>query len=304
MRSSRKGLLGILTLLSLLSIFIFTIAQEVLTEAGLKEILNSKEVVFEKISIQMGEANWNVYTEEGEGDQDIPKERFAELFSDETLISTINTWYGKREDISDPLLQRRVDIWHDVLLGAKVDMAEDIFKLENQLEAWLALPAGHEERPSREVLDSQIMELLTLRNEKAQALGFQTYADLVLEITELGSDWFNDFQTMLEERTREPYVKLLEEYMTEHNVNELGLADIRSILGNYYRLVRNVSVPVERVELLMIETVENIGIDYDALPVRIVEKQVPYGGNGLAIRIRDDFRIVVNINRSLTTWMH
>lgn len=303
MHSSRRVRLGILTLVFLFTALLPAAAQEALTEAGLREFLDDRESVFEEISVQMGTANWNLYTGEGEADQDTPRERFSGLFSDEDLNTVIGAWHGKKT-MEDPVLRRRVEVWHDLLTGANVDMKREVFEIENRLEAWMALPADHEDRPASGFLEERVFELLRLRNEGAREQGYANYPDMILEITGLGAGWFRDFHTMLEERTREPYRRLVEEYRRDNGIAAMGVGDVGTMLVPYARDARGVPVPRDSNRSLMIETVENLGVDFDLLPLRIVEKRVPYLGNGLSIRIPDDFRIVLSLNRSLTTWMH
>lgn len=270
-------------------------ASSITTEKDLKEYLDAKETVFEEISVQMGIANWNVYSQEGEADQDTPKSRFFELFNDKELISTIKTWNKKAESISNNILKRRVEVWNDVLLGAQVDMAEEVFKLENELEVKIS-----EANENAEGLDEDVLRLMKLRNKHAREVGFENYGAMMLELSGLGVDGFNSFVDEMLKRTEEPYEELLKGVGRD----EVSINDIRRMYGMYYR--NNGPSGIEQAEQMdiMKKTLANIGFDFDELPIRFVEKEIPYGGNALAVTVPDDMRIVMNLGMPLGVWMH
>ena len=264
-------------------------------QVSLKDYLDAKETTFEDISVQMGIANWNVYSQEDEGDQDTPKNRFYELFNDNELITTVNTWYNKLESIKDPVLKRRVLVWHRVLTGAQADMSKEVFKLENILEAKFA-GDGSEAAD----IDDEILKLMKLRNAKAKELGYDNYAQMSLELSGLGEETFNKFAAELLKRTEEPYKNALAELDTE----DISYADLRPFVGQFYRNAGPVGIKAEEQMDIMKESLANIGIDFEGLPIRFVEKQIPYGGNSLAVRIPDDNRIVMQPGMPLSVWMH
>lgn len=276
-------------------ISLFTCTREKFSESQLVQYLDSQEAIFEQISVSMGEEYWKLYTEEGKADLKGPKQQFATLFRDETLNSTLNTWYNRREKIKDHTLKRRVDLWHNILTGAKVNLGKEVLDLTNQLEAWLAVGADSEDKPSQEELEAAALKLMKLRNKKALELGFANYAEMILEITGLGSEWFHSFVEAIDESTLIPYQKLLEKIKIEQNKTDLGIADVRKLMSQYYMSSREPKITKERMLPLMKETAENIGIPFDSLPLQFVERKMPsgIGGQGFALHIPKDFRAVV-----------
>ena len=185
----------LICVIAALSVFVpsFSCVESGLTEAELKEYLDERGVVFEDISVQMGNAVWNLYTDEGEADQVTPKKRFAELFSSDSLNTIVDTWYKQRDTIEDPGVARRVEIWHNIITGARVNLAEDISRLQTELETWLTEEDTTVARPSDEELESAMLKLMRLRDVKAREIGFDGYPDMMFEITELGTEWFYKF---------------------------------------------------------------------------------------------------------------
>ena len=259
----------------------------------IKNYLDAKEKVFEDISIQMGIANWNVYSQEGEADQDTPKQRYFELFNDEVLQNNINTWYSSLDKIKDKLLSRRVEMWHNILTGASVDMNEKVFKLENKLEAIIA------ESETENNAGDEILQLMKLRNEKSKEAGYNNYAEMMIELNYFDMDDFNAFYEEMNKKTEEPYRKLLEELERDATVN-----DIRRFVGMFYRNSGATGIDKDKQMDLLKETLANIGFNFDELPIRFVEKEIPYGGNSIAVKIPGDMRIIMNVGMPMGVWMH
>jgi len=284
------GLIGGLVFVSIFSCF-----QESLSESRLKTFLDEQEETFEQISISMGTAYWKLYTEGGETDLKTPKQRFAALFLDEDLNSILDRWYGRRDEMKDPVLKRRVELWHNILTGAAVDLDEDILALTDRLETWLSAGAGSEDKPSPEEMEKAVLKLMKLRNIKARERGFSDYPEMILSITGLNPDFFYSFVDILEKRTLAPYQNLLTKIKTEQNKTTVGTADIQAMMGRFMGLKAGPRIAKEQMLPLMKETVGNIGIPFDSLPLRFEERDMPagIGGQGFAVSIPEDFRVVV-----------
>jgi hypothetical protein len=282
------------------------VAQESVSEHYLRRYLDAKEIAFEDICVQMGTAYWNAYSQEAESDLAMPKQRFRELFTDDTLNMLVDTWYERRAAIEDPVLKRRIEVWHNILIGARVEMDDDIFDLKNRLEMWLLHGDSSVAKPSRQELEEMTLELMELRNMKASQLGFDNYADLVLEITEIGADWFYRFVETVDSATSESYRQLVTGVRQEKADGEIEFSDMRRLFGLYYMNSQGIRVTEEETPRLMKQTLEDMGIDYDALNVHLVEEDLPggVGGQSMAIRIPSEFRIVVVDDLSFYDRMH
>ena len=304
MKKTQRSISSIIGFLILISLFSCT--REKFSESQLLQYLDSQEEIFEQISVSIGIEYWKLYTEEGKADLESPKQQFAELFRNDTLNSTVNTWYNRRKRIKDSALKRRVELWNNILIGAKVNLDEEILNLTNQLETWLAVSADPEDKPSPEELEAAALKLMKLRNKKAKELGFKNYAELILEITELGSDWFYSFVETIDKTTLIPYKNLISKIKAEESKTDIGIVDARKLGLQYRMLSRGPQITGERMFLLMKETVENIGIRFDSLPVQFEERKMPpgIGGQGFALHIPKDFRAVVAPGLPLGSRLH
>ncbi len=270
-------------------------AREMSSERYLRRYLDEKENIYEDICVQMGSAYWNYYAQEAEADLATPRERFRELLTSDTLNRVVESWYSNRMAIKDQVLRSRVIVWHNVLTAAKVEMDPEIFDLRNRLEMWLAETDDVTSIPSREEMDSAMLRLMELRNEKARSLGFENFAELVLEVNGIGAEWFYELVEKIDAATAEPYAELLEELKQELGKSEIDANDIGKLFGLYYVANQGAPIPAEKMDSLMMETIEGIGIEFEDLNVDIVEQDLPggVGGQSLAIRIPEDFKVVV-----------
>lgn len=279
----------------LIIISVFSCSQQKFSESRLKTYLDEKEDAFERISISMGTAYWNLYTKEGEDDLKTPKQCFAALFNDEDLISIVNRWYSRWDEMKDPVLKRRIEIWNNILTGAKVDLDEEVSALANRLETWLSSGDVSEDKPSPEEMEKAALTLMRLRNDKAREQGFSDYPELILSITELTPDFFRSFVDTMERSTLAPLQNLLIKIKAEQNKQDIGISDLQALMGRYLGLSSGPQIAKERILPLMQETVGNIGIPFDPLPLRFEERDMPagIGGQGFAVSIPEDFRVVV-----------
>lgn len=268
--------------------------------------LDAKEAIYEDISIQMGEAYWNLYSDEAVAELDIPKDRYTELYTNDTLISVIDEWYPIRSKLKDKVLARRLEVWHNILTAAKINYAEKNLDIQNKLEFWLGEDDSVEGKPSKEELESMTIQLMIQRNEQAKSMGYANYAELMLNIKETNANWLEEFARVLEERTREPFLELKDEYLESTGKDEFTNDDARALAMQYYINQITPDLSGDSMRAAMKQIVDGIGIDYDNLPFRIVENQMPpgIGGQGIAVQVPNDFRIALQPGLGLSTWMH
>ncbi len=280
--------------------------REMSSERYLRRFLDAKENVYEDICVQMGSAYWDYYSQEDIADLSTPRERFRELLTNDTLNRVVDTWYSKTVVMRDPILERRITVWHNILTAAKVEMDPEVFDLRNRLEIWLARTDDTLSAPSQDEMDSVMLRLMEFRNARSKSLGFENFAELVLEVSGIGAEWFYEFVQTIDAATAEPYAELLEELKRERGESEIEARDIARLFGLYYSANQGAAISVDRMDSLMKETIENIGLEYSDLNVEIVEQDLPGGiaGQSLAIRIPEDFKVVVVDDLSMYDRMH
>jgi len=290
--------------------------------------LNELGSEYEKICIEMGEANWNVYSKEGEADQNAPKLKYSELLLNPDHLKIINTWIKKIDKNESPRLYRRLKVWKNVLTAAKVDMDPQIFRLENELESAITdythnidgenvshlylrqfvsrkykNPLDREKKiiecykTMQEELEPKVLKLMRLRNNKSLKAGFKNYGELCLYMMGLISEdekWFYNLIEKIDNKTLKPYENLIKNGLKRLNLAEVNESNIKLIVNSQINnLPRHRGYNPANAFDIAKQTILNIGFDLNNLPIRIVEKDIPYAGLGLAIKIPSDHRILV-----------
>jgi len=268
--------------------------------------LDEKEAIYEEISIQMGEAYWNLYSDEAVANLDTPKDRYVELYTNDTLNNIVDEWYPKRSKLKDKILARRIEVWHNILTAAKINYSEVNLDIQNELEFWFTEEEDVEDRPSEEELREMILQLMKNRNDQAQAMGYSNYGELILEVTGSGAGWLEKFAQIIEERTREPYKLLIDELKEIDESLEVDNSVARSLMMQYYINQAAPQLSRDSISIAMKSIVDGIGIEYDKLPFRVVENEMPpgVGGQGIAVQIPNDFRIALMPDLDIGTWTH
>lgn len=273
-------------------------------EKELEKFLNKTELKYEQIAEELGVAYWNFYSAESETDLKTPKNKLYNLLINDTLNTLIETWYPKRSEIQDTILRKRVDTWHRVLLSAKVEYNAEIMELRNELEEMLGVSEDADK--SKDDLGEKILKLIELRNKKSVELGYDNYVHLTFETNGLGYEWFMNFIDEMDESTYDSYKSLVEKTKLENNLEEFGQRNAFQFIGQFYGNNNPTELKIEdNIELVKI-SLNNIGINYNKLPAKLVEEQLPagIGGQGLMINIPNDFRAVMTLGMGISTWMH
>lgn len=293
--------------LNLIFIILLAACSSSVTNNDAVSYLDAQELVYEKICYENGIANWNMLSNEGAIDLETPKKKYADLFFDKKLNETIDRLYADKENITDQLLKTRVEKWHTLITSGKVDFEPNLVRLRSKLELWISGNAPKETIPSQDVINDSMIVLMKMRNVEAKKMGFPNYAYMVHELSGLGYNWFMGMINTIEKETEKPYKELLEKVKADKGTGDITQMDIQKYLGKIRPKAessKKAAVQQMKVIDLMKESARNIGIDVDKLPVKFVENKMPYGGNGIAIKVPADFRIVLLPGMGPNVWMH
>jgi len=289
----RKFLTVLISMCFLGSLFMLGCAkkEKEQTEEDLNQYLNSQEQVLEDISVQMGNALWSLYTGEGNADLKTPRQRFYQLFTDATLNTTIENWYAKRDIVKDPVLNRRVLVWRYILRAGKIDFSPDILNITEQIEN----AAFGKTQLSDEEIKQKVIELIKLRNAKANEEKFKNYATMLLDTNYIGSLWFKDAIDLIDRTTKGQYLSLIKDYKKQQKVKEFIFEDLMKLIAMYNSANYKIDIKKDKVDSLIKETLTGMGIDYNSLNVRIQETQLPPGltTKTFIVKIPSDNRIAM-----------
>lgn len=272
------------------------------TDAELSSKLLSFEKEYEQINVLAGKANWDFYTSNEAVDIKSYKKEFHKLLTGETLERTILKLKNSDTLVSDTL-KRRVEIFERIMLGGKVNFDPEVLELQSKIESWLSTTNTEVEKPSQEIMVKNTIELMKLRNKKARELGYKTYPEMVLELSGVGVEWFFKFVDQIIRETEPGYLSFVSE--TTNGGNTIDFMSMRKGLVGYYMAATGLEISDSSEIELMSSTLLDIGAD-NFSGIEILKRALPpgVGGQGIAISVPDDFRIVVPEEFQFSDLMH
>jgi peptidyl-dipeptidase A len=276
------------------------------TESELLTYLDAKEKVYEQYMVDLGLEYWKYYAREGSYELVKPKQKLADFFHDKTFSETITTWFPKRKTLKDSVLSRRLEIWERLYKGSLINMDDEVMALQNRVEDSVTSHNITNNQNWKET-DKLTIKLIKLRNEKARKLGYKNFADAVIDLSGLDTAWFNKAIAIIDLMTYGPYKKLKDEYLAQNNSSSLSIYGFYNFYTKYTAAMDLNKVGGDSMKYYMARTFNDIGIDFDKLPIKaFLDKSLPppMGGQGISVRIPDDFRIVVIPELDFVSRMH
>lgn len=264
------------------------------TEAELLKYLDEREKLYEKYITDLGLQYWNYYAQEGKYELVNTKKNVSDFFKDKDFKATIKEWTNKKASVKDSILRRRLELWTDLIKGAELNLVDDVMNLQSRIEDSITERNQNNSRKSWKQVDDLTIKLVKLRNEKARSLGYKDYGQAVIDLSGLDTSFFYKAVEIIDLLTYAPYKKLVDEYKA--NQKSYTLYSFYNLFGKYQSATDNISISGDSMKYYMRKTFNDIGIDFDKLPITtFIEKNLapPMGGQGIAVKIPDDFRIVV-----------
>jgi oligoendopeptidase F len=296
-------------------------------DEGIKAFADSLETKLDGVARQMNLEDWNFYTTGEKGRLEEFQKQWSDIVLNPTYFEKAKEYRGKTKDA---ILSRRIELIYQLLLGEKVNALESIYQLRDSLsqidlkfratyqgkevtnnelynimryeknrekrkEAYLALAQVGEK------MHSGLAELMSRRNEEAKKLGYANYYELGLEQADIKKDFLFDLLTEIDSISLEPYKQLLQEWTKRLNVSQIESWDLYYVQGDILEKL-SPYFPKEKQMLLLKETMKDIGIDLDSIPIkydiepRPGKSQLAYS---FAIHTPDDIRILANIDKGI-----
>jgi peptidyl-dipeptidase A len=294
---------------------------EITSKDELIVFLDSLEQRYETACTQMGLANWNSYSRQGNHDLDVAKAGFAKIFLDSSARKTIDEWRRKSSSLADKLLARRLELWHRCFMGGMIYADPEIASLENSLQQQITnykfyyngttisrakmytlLREEKKQNKRRQIwsmpqklsaeVSDDLIRLVKLRNEKANEMGFPNYYSLSLYLNAIDEEWLIKTLSSLEEQTRTDFEKIITTVKKKFRIKEFGPWDFDYVMRETATLPDKY-FPSDSVFSVLHRFQKGIGFGIDSLPIKEVIMDIPYGGLSLAITIPTDSRFLV-----------
>ena len=271
------------------------------------EYLLKKENELEKLLIKLGDAYWRYYVLEGAQDLKSCKEDVSVFFSDEKLIKTIEHWRTKADKINDTLLKRRIEIWDKLRVNAAINFDKEVFTLQSFIEQGFEQEMKEPDTARQNMLEKKAIELLKIRNKKAREKGFSNYAIASIWLSGYDTVWYQKTVDLIDSLTLEKYKVILEEERKLSKVEKFHLSDVYLLYEKYANELEYPGLSKEKSMTVIKNTLRDMGISFRLLPIKKFEEKElmpPSTGQGIAVKIPDDFRIAVIPEMTITAKLH
>ena len=278
-----------------------------LSEKELLQYLDQQEITYESLMVTLGQNYWNYYAREGSYELKPIKAKVAAFFSDPQLSSVLSEWGKKLPLVKDSLLKRRIFIWNNLLRASTITLNSEVMNLQNQIEDSISGMMQANNFTASESLEKLTLNLIKLRNDRARRLGYDNFANASLDLSFMDTALFYHSCYQILAMTDSIYKELIRKYKQEKNIGEFGLREYFGFYQKYAGSLFEASITGDSSLFYIKKSLADIGIDYDKLPMKMfIEKELPppVGGQGIAVRIPDDFRIVVVPNLPFSSRMH
>jgi peptidyl-dipeptidase A len=291
-------------------------------------LLDRMEIEFENANARVGEATWNSYSGEGQADLDGAYRDVAAVLLNPEYRREVERLAAGMDRGADPVTSRRLDIWLKCFIGAAVENKPEISLLRNSLQQRIAfhrndlggVPVSRSElqkilrnEPDRDLRRrawaapaalaranrDDLRRLIDLRNSAARALGYRDYVDLVFRLHDIDESDLHGLLNRVVGAARPRYASLIRSLAAAMDVERLAPWDVAFALRQNFRLPDHY-FPAEKALERLRGTAAALGFDVDALPIRTVVRDIPFGGYNVAVRIPGDTRFLVNPSEGQT----
>jgi len=270
-----------------------------------KRFLDRQGTMFEDYSMALGEAYYNYYSGMLEDTDELEALKKQSYVHRDSMEAIFHYWMPRQMEITDTMVLRRLVQWHNILAATQVNEIPEVRDLQSDLEKWLVAPEDAEGKPSDEELEKMAKELLVKRNGWAKGLGFPGYIDMVMMVTGIMPESIQYWIDVIDTLSIVPYRAMIEDLKDDQDLDEVTVQDVFRLYFNYFRSGPPEPPEEERQDLLA-ETLNDLGMDFEELPIqqRIMQLPPPMAGQGISVRIPDDFRLVVNPTIQFSTLFH
>ena len=270
-----------------------------------RRFLDRQDQLFEAYSVALGDAYYDYYSGVLEDDDKLDSIKAEIYVQKDSMEMLFPYWMPKQDQLSDTMVVRRLIQWHNIMAASQVNDIPEVRDLQTELEKWMVAPDDAEGKPSTEELEEMAIELLVKRNTWAKALGFPSYIDMKLMVNSIQPTELQYWLDVIDTLTIQPYRLMIEDIIEQNELDEVGIQDVFKIYFNYFQCGPPEPSKEDRQEILS-STLNGLGMKYEELPILHREMQLPppMGGQGISVRIPDNFKLVVNPNVGISTIFH
>ncbi|MBC8436054.1 MAG: hypothetical protein H8D88_00670 [Bacteroidetes bacterium] len=277
----------------------------IMQQDQVRSFLDRQDQLFEDYSVALGDAYYDYYSGVLEDAGTLELLKAGTYVQKDSIEALLQYWMQRQDQISDTMIHRQLIQWHNIMIASQVNDLPEIRDLQSEIEKWLVTSDTVEGKPSGEELEEMAKMLLVKRNNWARTLGFPGYIDMTLMVNSIQPGELQHWLDVMDTLTIQPYRAMVNELKEKNELDEVGIQDIFQIYFNYFRCGPPEPSKEER-QAILSSTLNGLGMKYEELPILQREMQLPppMGGQGISVRIPDNFKLVVNPSVGISTILH
>jgi len=285
----------------------------------IKVLIDERDDKLESISYEISRLTYQRFFDRKSNPRltELETER-GRLMLDPAFISQLEEWLPR---VTEPVLARRLENSKTQLQLAQVAAQPDILALRQKLDEMMVgylYPLGDErvditgirqivranaDRDLRkkawhsygelsEKMSDQLLDLINLRNREAASLGYDTYADLILESGELTLIEAEEMLEKIVEETNQVYHKVMSDGAQKLGFSKIEPWDVQYILESTGG-VPDALFPREGIITAVGAWAGKMGLNIDEMGIHMETADIPYNGLCMALG-RNEIRILGN----------
>ncbi len=288
-------------------------------EGSLAAFLDRLEQQLEGLQQTLSELTFTQYQTKRRPDEMEPVESaLAEIMTNPGYQELVARWLGR---VSEPLLARRLEVWHQQFRSSRVsarkeirglvnDIADGIVRFRYQVQGQeydlgavrhiLRIEPDRERRraawlsfaPLSQSLDAKTRELFKLRNAAAREEGYETYAHMQIDAQGLGLEQVKSILEELAEASNQAYRRVIDSGVERFGLGRLEPWDVKFLLDGQGGMPPE-RFPKSGILPRLEEWGRDHGLELDQLGISVHFMDIPY--NGLCMNMKQgDIRILGN----------
>jgi len=289
-------------------------------EVELKNYLDKIEKKLEDNSNKISKLSYQRYIDKKQKPEisQLKKENSGILLDNE-LHEVIAKW---KNNVNDPVLSRRLDVWHEKIILSKVESNPEIIDLQQDIAYKImshkynyydeklslgeirAIIRADDKKENRKVawkshtklnnsLKEDMLKLFKLRNNVAKEMGFETYVDLKLEVNnQLTKQQVITLLNTLTKETNDYYEKLIKDGAQKLGINKIEPWDVQYILEQLGGVKKDI-FPKSKLNESLTNWANHMDFTLEDYGIEPVFYDIPY--NGLTMGLdRETIKILCN----------
>ncbi len=290
------------------------------SELELKTYLDNLENKLENINNKISQLSYQRYIDkEQKPEINTLQKQSSSILLNEDLFSLVSEWKG---NVNDKVLSRRLEVWYNNLLIAKVDSKPEIIDLQQDISYKImsnkykvdnnnytlgeirAIIRADKNKHQREKawkshtelhnkVAKDMLELFRLRNKAAQELGYDTYVDLKLEMNnQMSKEVVMNLLNDLTAATDKFYKELLRKGADKLGIETIEPWDIQYILEQLGGVDKSF-FPKNKLNSSLEEWANYMDFSLEDYGIESVFHDIPY--NGLTMGLdRNTIKLLCN----------